>query len=46
MTKTKLLEAFEAGDMSDVEFVELALATDMTMDEIEAALAAQLEEAL
>jgi hypothetical protein len=38
MNREELLEAFAGGDLGSVEFFELALATDMTMAEIECAL--------
>lgn len=34
MSKEELIEAFEAGDMGSVEFTELAMETDMTIEEI------------
>jgi hypothetical protein len=44
-TKEELLESFEAGDMGEVEFFELALEAGMTLKEIGTALqqAAQLD---
>lgn len=33
MTKDELVEAFEAGDMGEVEFFELAMDAGMSMEE-------------
>lgn len=38
MTNKELLAAFESGDLGRTEFFELALDTDLTLDEIEQAL--------
>jgi hypothetical protein len=45
MTRDELIEAFEAGDMGDVEFVELALDAGMDLDAINDVLARVLSDA-
>ena len=39
MKRDELIDAFEMGDMGDVEFTELALEAGMTIDEISIVLA-------
>lgn len=46
MTKAELIEAFEAGDIGEVEFFELALETNLTFKEINALLNLDREEFL
>ena len=39
MNQNDLIEAFEAGDIGQIEFFELALETELTMEQIELVLA-------
>ena len=44
MNRDELIEAFEMGDMGDVEFMERALETDMSIEDIGAVMSRVREE--